>query len=465
MSQSTIDDSKTCSQSSSSTSGLIRSKKSIEEETMNSIQIGVQCTVGAPDLEPDRDLLIQDFMKIKSLTFPTKNQIVNLPQLVPEFKFLNYAPNAFKYFRRLFRIDTDNFLRSICSESLKKLSTSGSSGSSFYVTHDDEFILKTARQKEGNFLLELLPGYFLNLTQNPKTLLPKFFGFYSYSSFNRNVRILVMNNLVPSNITVNQKYDLKGSTAKRKATVNEIKKELPTYKDLDFIEHHPNGLLLDSDTYSALSESLVRDCRVLESFKIIDYSLLLAVYNVDQTSATLPKSGVGIRAKTPNGDNLLLFAGIIDILQSYQFRKKVEHTLKSIIYEKDSISVHRPDFYSQRFQSFILNRVFRPVTRRKTSGAGSATRLPNKLIPQNSLSLPWVTSKKKFSKTQTLFSMSEEKLKINPFRVIMPSVSEKAEEDSKSEPIEVNKTKSKEESAKENEDNEKSLQTESIQQG
>lgn len=48
-----------------------------------------------------------------------------------------------------------------------------------------------------------------------------------------------MNNLLPSSIKMHQKYDLKGSTYKRKANKHEQKKASPTYKDLDFMEHHP----------------------------------------------------------------------------------------------------------------------------------------------------------------------------------------------------------------------------------
>jgi 1-phosphatidylinositol-4-phosphate 5-kinase len=90
-----------------------------------------------------------------------------------------------------------------------------------------------------------------------------------------------MNNLLPSYVKMHQKYDLKGSTYKRKANKYERKKDSPTYKDLDFIEHHPDGLLLESETYSALVKTMQRDCRVLESFKIMDYSLLVGVHNLD----------------------------------------------------------------------------------------------------------------------------------------------------------------------------------------
>ena len=53
-----------------------------------------------------------------------------------------------------------------------------------------------------------------------------------------NIRIVVMNNLLPSGVVYHEKFDLKGSTYKRKADTEELKKENPTYKDLDFIEKH-----------------------------------------------------------------------------------------------------------------------------------------------------------------------------------------------------------------------------------
>lgn len=48
------------------------------------------------------------------------------------------------------------------------------------------------------------------------------------------------------------------------------------------MEHHPEGILMEADTYSALVKTIQRDCRVLESFKIMDYSLLVGVHNLDR---------------------------------------------------------------------------------------------------------------------------------------------------------------------------------------
>lgn len=93
-----------------------------------------------------------------------------------------------------------------------------------------------------------------------------------------------MNNLLPTSIKMHEKYDLKGSTYKRKANKYEKSKSSPTYKDLDFMEIHPEGISLEPVTYDALIKTMQRDCRVLESFKIMDYSLLIGVHNLDQAA-------------------------------------------------------------------------------------------------------------------------------------------------------------------------------------
>ncbi|KAI2661890.1 Phosphatidylinositol 4-phosphate 5-kinase type-1 beta [Labeo rohita] len=118
--------------------------------------------------------------------------------------------------------------------------------------------------------------------------------------------------------------------------------------------------------------------QVLESFKIMDYSLLLGVHVLDQShregdvnivdgkrtvgqkvlystamesiqgdgkaaeALTTDDTMGGIPAKTHRDEKLLIFLGIIDILQSYRFIKKLEHSWKALVYDGDTVSVHRP---------------------------------------------------------------------------------------------------------------------------
>ncbi|GBO99507.1 Phosphatidylinositol 4-phosphate 5-kinase type-1 alpha [Eumeta japonica] len=202
-------------------------------------------------------------------------------------------------------------------------------------------------------------------------------------------------------------------------------KKSPTFKDLDFMEHHPNGILLEAETYSALIKTIQRDCTVLESFKIMDYSLLVGVHNLDlaskekqkmrnrkasqsdysdeeaarapdpqqydnqdeETQSNINRNSLAYKSNRQRlvahstamesiqaeslvhtctqrkGERLLLFIGIIDILQSYRLKKKW-HTFKSIIHDGDTVSVCRPSFYAQRFQNFMAKTVFRKIPSR-----------------------------------------------------------------------------------------------------
>ncbi|XP_029930203.1 phosphatidylinositol 4-phosphate 5-kinase type-1 gamma-like isoform X3 [Myripristis murdjan] len=380
-------------------SGETTYKKTTSSALKGAIQLGIGYTVGNLSSKPERDVLMQDFYVVESIFFPSEGSNLTPAHHYPDFRFKTYAPVAFRYFRELFGIRPDDYLYSLCNEPLIELSNPGASGSIFYVTRDDEFIIKTVQHKEAEFLQKLLPGYYMNLNQNPRTLLPKFFGLYCVQSGGKNIRIVVMNNVLPRVVCMHLKFDLKGSTYKRRASKKEREKSKPTFKDLDFLSDVPDGLTLDQDTYSALVKTLQRDCLVLESFKIMDYSLLLGVHNQtqaerEQQSQGSPAGGDekrpaaqralystamesiqggstcrdtldhddtmgGIPATGGKGERLLLFIGIIDILQSYRMIKKLEHSWKSLIHDGDTVSVHRPGFYAERFYKFCSTTVFR----------------------------------------------------------------------------------------------------------
>lgn len=54
---------------------------------------------------------------------------------------------------------------------------------------------------------------------------------------------------------------------------------------------------------------------------------------------------------------VILYVGIIDILQDYDITKKLEHAYKSLQADPSSISAVDPKLYSKRFRDFI-RRIF-----------------------------------------------------------------------------------------------------------
>lgn len=238
-----------------------------------------------------------------------------------------------------------------------------------------------------------------NLEQNRDTLLPKFFGLYLYSSLAQKFRFVIMNNLLPTQLSLSETYDVKGSTYNRRASNKELLKINPTLKDLDFMERHPNGIRLDAIYRDLLLSTLERDVRVLASFKIMDYSLLVGIHDITAhgkvdcpcTSLTLTKTKFttihriqnisyglrglptknvagssvnyygGLPAHDERGHHLLVFVGIIDILQNYRLTKRLEHRFKSIVHDGSTISVNKPEFYRKRFLEFCQSRIFPAV--------------------------------------------------------------------------------------------------------
>uniref|UniRef100_A0AAQ6IU66 PIPK domain-containing protein n=1 Tax=Anabas testudineus TaxID=64144 RepID=A0AAQ6IU66_ANATE len=374
-------------------------KKTTSSALKGAIQLGITHTVGSLSQKPERDVLLQDFEVVESIFFPSEGSNLTPAHHYGDFMFKTYAPIAFRYFREMFGIRPDDYMYSLCNEPLIELSNSGASGSLFYVSNDDEYIIKTVQHKEAEFLQKLLPGYFMNLNQNKRTLLPKFYGLYCVQSGGKNIRIAVMNNLLPSAVRMHFKYDLKGSTYKRRASPKEREKTVPTYKDLDFIQDVPDGLLLEGDKHNALYKTIQRDCLYMCSLN--SFHLLMGIHNLDQacreqaseeavagaveqrrpqkslystaieaiqadttskgSKDTEDKTG-GIPARNSKGERLLLYIGIIDILQSYRLVKKLEHSWKALVHDGDTVSVHRPSFYAERFQKFMCNTVFKKIT-------------------------------------------------------------------------------------------------------
>lgn len=79
------------------------------------------------------------------------------------------------------------------------------------------------------------------------------------------------------------------------------------------------------------------------------------VENVSKSS----KDGESLLLGDPTGEiqDVILFFGIIDILQDYDISKKLEHAYKSMQYDPNSISAVDPRQYCKRFKDFI-NRAF-----------------------------------------------------------------------------------------------------------
>ena len=179
---------------------------------------------------------------------------------------------------------------------LRELSSPGKSGSVFFLSQDGRFIVKTMRKAEmvcapvcklWDFVLRVanaepqthlcravLRDYYAHVIKYPDTMLTRFFGLHRVKPHGgRNVRFVVMGNLLCTGHAIHRRYDLKGSTFGRltRAPYDPAKKIL---KDLDLDYTYQ----LDEGYAARLAAQLSADCKLLECLNIMDYSLLLGVH-------------------------------------------------------------------------------------------------------------------------------------------------------------------------------------------
>jgi 1-phosphatidylinositol-4-phosphate 5-kinase len=97
----------------------------------------------------------------------------------------------------------------------------GRSGSFFFFSHDQNFVVKTITNTELQLIKKMMPKYTKYLEENPKSLLCKILGIFTVEaeSFNQ-VHIMLMENTIRLKNPTKLKYvfDLKGSMVDRTVT-------------------------------------------------------------------------------------------------------------------------------------------------------------------------------------------------------------------------------------------------------
>lgn len=146
--------------------GKVTYKNIESEQIMGSIQLGIKHSLSSLVTLPERDILLPDFNDQERVFMPASGSPTTPDHKFDDFYFTTHMPIAFRYFRALFSIHPKDFVESMTSKPLRELSNPGASGSVFYRTFDDRFIIKTVTKYEANFLHTLLPGYFMVSYEN-----------------------------------------------------------------------------------------------------------------------------------------------------------------------------------------------------------------------------------------------------------------------------------------------------------
>ncbi|KAG7976252.1 hypothetical protein I3843_06G140200 [Carya illinoinensis] len=418
---------------------------------MLNLQLGIRYTVGKITPVPMREVRSSDFSDQARIWmyFPRKGSQSTPPHYSIDFYWKDYCPMVFRNLRAMFKLDAAEYMMSMCGDDgLRELASAGKSGSLFYLSHDDRFVIKTLKISELKALLKMLRSYYYHVGEYENTLITKYFGLYRITlRGGKKVRFVVMGNMFCTELQIHRRYDLKGSYEGRITDKDKIG-ETTTLKDRDLsYEFHMDKLLRES-----LFKQISMDCKFLESQQIIDYSLLLGLhfrapdhlkpltentsaiphhesfppgdgetsrgeppihskslqlvnhepssvstapgphirgstlraYSLGDKEVDLLLPGTG-RLRVQLGVNMpaeahrklrqdevdseaelfevydvVLYLGIIDLLQEYNVKKKVEHRYKSLKFDPLKISAVEPKLYAARFINF-LNSVFPDV--------------------------------------------------------------------------------------------------------
>lgn len=201
------------------------------------------------------------------------------------FSFVSMEPSVFrllwKYhklnlhmFRQSFHIDD---IKDVDSSGMQEQFSEGKSGSFFYFTHDRRYVIKTVNTEEKKFLCKIAPAYYEYIKDNPDSLIVRLYGLYQVQLAweQKYISVIVMENIFYSlqRLKIHEKYDLKGSTVKRKT--HKKSKKSGVLKDLDLQDH----ICVGPKNKAALLEQLEKDTEFLASHHIMDYSLLLGIHD------------------------------------------------------------------------------------------------------------------------------------------------------------------------------------------
>ncbi|XP_025928682.1 phosphatidylinositol 5-phosphate 4-kinase type-2 beta isoform X1 [Apteryx rowi] len=375
------------------------------------------------------------------------NHLFNKENLPSRFKFKEYCPLVFRNLRERFGIDDQDYQNSVTRSAPVNSDSQGRCGARFLTTYDRRFVIKAVSSEDVAEMHNILKKYHQFIVEcHGNTLLPQFLGMYRLTVDGVETYMVVTRNVFSHRLTVHRKYDLKGSTVSREASDKEKAvpsncsgrdgadtwqswldrlwlelscqafslqqifpavfkaKDLPTFKDNDFL-NEGQKLHVGEESKKNFLEKLKRDVEFLAQLKIMDYSLLVGIHDVDRAEqeemevedraedeecendglSGNPISSYGTPPDSPG--NLLnyprffgpgefdpsvdvyamkshesapkkevYFMAIIDILTPYDAKKKAAHAAKTVKHGAGAeISTVNPEQYSKRFNEFMSN--------------------------------------------------------------------------------------------------------------
>jgi hypothetical protein len=321
-------------------------------------------------------------------------------------QFVDYCSFTFHAFRTSAGLLPESYKTSLARPRNSRFKLGGTSGAFIFFSDDNRFVIKQIQTNEFNTLLKILPSYLKHMRTHPESMLQHMYQLCSCTMYHHTLYFLVVGNVHHTAASLghelHERYDLKGSWINRNAPATSPGTRVRCrlcHDDFIFgqvgacpkrpagFQHVPDVTMKDMDLNyklpmskekaAKLSLQLAHDTAWLCSHDIVDYSLYLGVhkrsYDVNMSRnasfrlSSAPDESLEVGAgPTPffTADDggigavfvegpAVFYVGVIDILQAYDFWKKIERFWKVVICKKngDGISCIKPHPYRRRFLS------------------------------------------------------------------------------------------------------------------
>ena len=332
------------------------------------------------------------------------NHMYNKDIMPSHFKVKEYCPLVFRNLRERFGIDDLDYMNSLTKQP-DEIDSPGRSGARMFMSHDKKYFIKSLVTEEVEQMHHLLKQYHQYIVEtHAVTLLPQYLGMYRITVNDVEHYLIVMRSVFSPRLTIHKKYDLKGSTVDRQASDKEKSKDLPTYKDNDFIKDEAT-IYLGKDAKEKYMLTITKDAEFLASLHLMDYSLIVGIHDCDRAdmeSAEMnqrvketdedsneEENGVdedinglggvptppdspqpihqpftgeidpnieryGIRCSEDCPRREIYFLAMIDILTRYGVKKRTAQAAKTMKHGTNAdISTVKPEQYARRFLDFL----------------------------------------------------------------------------------------------------------------
>eukprot|EP01035_Chromulina_nebulosa_P021947 gene21947-28415_t len=134
-------------------------------------------------------------------------------------EFTEFAPHYFREIRYSAGITDEVYIDFFSMTIKERLTEGGASGAFFFFSKDEMFIAKSCTQEELETLKSNAQKYSAYMCANKNSYISRIYGAYRLQIYGNSLCFFVMNNIFlnPQNLSMNEKYDIKGSWVNRNA--------------------------------------------------------------------------------------------------------------------------------------------------------------------------------------------------------------------------------------------------------